>query len=236
MRRKRFLCMSAAVLIVLFCSAFSSNEVHASSAARLSKKSVTMTAGEKYRLRMRNLPENATVTWTSSNEKRAAVSPRGVVRAKKAGTVRIRAKAAYRQNGKKKTVTLSCRIKIRNYKSVKGKKINMSTKNTEVIITLNGSKAAAHLVAMLPLDLRLIERNRFAKGMELPKPLSSGEATTRDYEIGDFGYWNAGPDLAIFYDDIYEKTIVRVIPLGHAESGAEALAHEKGKVRLELVK
>lgn len=112
----------------------------------------------------------------------------------------------------------------------------MSTKNTEVIIRLNGSKAAAHLVAMLPLELRLIERNRFAKGMELPKPLSSGEATTRDYEIGDFGYWNAGPDLAIFYDDIYEKTIVRVIPLGHAESGAEALAHEKGKVRLELVK
>lgn len=103
MRRKRFLCMSAAVLIVLFCSAFSSNEVHASSAARLSKKLVTMTAGEKYRLRMRNRPKNATVTWTSSNEKRAAVSPRGVVRAKKAGIVRIRAKAAYQQNGKKKT-------------------------------------------------------------------------------------------------------------------------------------
>lgn len=48
-----------------------------------------------------------------------------------------------------------------------------------MIITLNGSKAAADLVAMLPLELRLI---------------------------------------------------------GHAESGAEALAHEKGKVRLELVK
>ena len=58
---------------------------------------------------------------------------------------------------------------------------------------------------------------------------------TRGYEIGDFGYWNAGPDLAIFYDDIYKKTIVRVISLGHASSGAEALAHEKGKVRLELV-
>lgn len=72
--------------------------------------------------------------------------------------------------------------------------------------------------------------------MTLPKPLSSKEATTRDYEIGDFGYWNDGPDLAIFYDDIYAKTIVRVIPLGHAESGAEVMAHERGKVRLELVK
>lgn len=235
-RRKCFLCMAAAVLMVLFCFGFSSNEVYASSGVRLSKKSVTMTAGEKHRLRVRNLPKNATVTWTSSNERRATVSEKGVVRAKKAGTVRIRATAAYRQNGKKKTVRFSCRIKIRNYKSVKGKKIKMTTKNTEVIITLNGSKAAADLVAMLPLELRLIERNEFAKGMTLPKPLSSGEDTTRDYEIGDFGYWNDGPDLAIFYDDIYEKTIVRVIPLGHAESGAEALAHEKGKVRLELVK
>lgn len=119
---------------------------------------------------------------------------------------------------------------------MEGQKIKMSTENTEVIITLNGSKAAADLVAMLPLELRLIERNEFAKGMTLPKRLSSEEETTRDYEIGDFGYWDAGPDLAIFYDDIYEKTIVRVIPLGHADSGAEAMAHEKGKVRLELVK
>lgn len=34
------------------------------------------------------------------------------------------------------------------------------------------------------------------------------EGTTREYEIGDFGYWDAGPDLAIFYDDIYEQTIL----------------------------
>lgn len=26
------------------------------------------------------------------------------------------------------------------------------------------------------------------------------------------GYWNAGPNLAIFYDDIYEQAIVEVIP------------------------
>ncbi len=81
----------------------------------------------------------------------------------------------------------------------------------------------------------LIERNSFAKGMTLPEHLSSVEETTREYEIGDFGYWNAGPDLAIFYDDIYEQTIVEVIPLGHAETGAEAMANESGTVRLELM-
>lgn len=48
-------------------------------------------------------------------------------------------------------------------------------------------------------------------------------------------HWNAGPDLVIFYDDIYEQTIVEVILLGHAETGAETIANESGTVRLELV-
>lgn len=122
-----------------------------------------------------------------------------------------------------------------SYKSMEGTRIKMSTENTEVIIRLNGSRAASELVAMLPLELTLIERNSFAKGMTLPEGLSSGEATTREYKIGDFGYWNAGPDLAIFYDDIYEQTIVEVIPLGHAETGAESLANETGTVKLELL-
>lgn len=111
----------------------------------------------------------------------------------------------------------------------------MVTENTEVVITLNDSTAAADLAAMLPLELTLIERNGFAKGMTLPDHLSASEATTREYEIRDFGYWDAGPDLAIFYDDIYEQTIVEVIPLGHAETGAGTMAGEVGTVRLELV-
>ena len=122
-----------------------------------------------------------------------------------------------------------------SYESAEGTKIKMITDNTEVVITLNDSRAAADLVKMLPLELTLIERNSFAKGMTLPQQLSSEEATTREYKIGDFGYWNAGPDLAIFYDDIYEQTIVEVIPLGHADSGAETMANEEGTVRIELL-
>lgn len=60
-----------------------------------------------------------------------------------------------------------------SYESVEGTNIKMITDNTEVIITLNGSRAAADLAAMLPLELTLIERNGFAKGMTLPKYLSS---------------------------------------------------------------
>ena len=116
-----------------------------------------------------------------------------------------------------------------------GKQVRLTAGEVEVIVTLNGSRAAASLVEMLPLELTLIERENFAKGMTLPDPLADTEKTTRDYEIGDFGYWAAGPDLAIFYDDIYEKTIVEVIPLGHADSGAEALRNCEGTVLLELV-
>ena len=122
-----------------------------------------------------------------------------------------------------------------NFESAEGRQVKMTSGNVEVVITLNGSKAAADFADMLPLELTLIERNNFAKGMTLPRPLATEEATTRDYEIGDFGYWAAGPDLAIFYDDIYEQTIVPVIPMGKAEQGAEAMRNTSGAVTLELM-
>lgn len=121
------------------------------------------------------------------------------------------------------------------FESAEGRQIKLTAGDVEVIVTLNGSRAAADLAEMLPLELTLIERNSFAKGMTLPEHLSAGEPTTREYEIGDFGYWDDGPDLAIFYDDIHEQTVVPVIPLGKAVSGAEAMAGTSGTVRLELV-
>lgn len=121
------------------------------------------------------------------------------------------------------------------YESAEGKQIRLTTENSEVIVTLNDSQAAADLVEMLPLELTLIERNNFAKGMNLSHSLTADQPTTREYQIGDFGYWDEGPDLAIFYDDIYEQTVVPIIPLGHAASGAETLADETGTIRLELV-
>ena len=111
----------------------------------------------------------------------------------------------------------------------------MTSGDVEVTITLNDSRAAADFAAMLPLELTLIERNGFAKGMTLPRPLSTAEDTTREYEIGDFGYWADGPDLAIFYDNIYDQTIVPVIPMGKAEAGAENMRDTSGTVRLELL-
>lgn len=122
-----------------------------------------------------------------------------------------------------------------SYESVEGTQIKMTAQDREVIITLNDSEAAADLVTMLPLELTLIERDNFAKGMTLPRHLSFTGAATREYEIGDFGYWNDGPDLAIFYDNIYEHTVVPIIPMGKAETGAETMRDTSGKVRLEVL-
>lgn len=122
-----------------------------------------------------------------------------------------------------------------DFESVEGKQIKITTGDVEIYVTLNSSRESADLVAMLPLELTLIKRNGFAKGMTLPKHLSAHEPTTREYQIGDFGYWDAGPDLAIFYDDIYEQTVVLIIHMERAEEEAEILSGSSGKVRLELI-
>ena len=119
--------------------------------------------------------------------------------------------------------------------AAEGRQVRMISGEVEVLITLNDSQAAADFASMLPLELTLIERNGFAKGMTLPRKLSTEEPTTREYAVGDFGYWADGPDLAIFYDDIYEQTIVPIIPMGKADSNAENMRNPSGTVRLELM-
>lgn len=119
--------------------------------------------------------------------------------------------------------------------SAEGRVVKMTAGETEIYITLNDSQAAASLVQMLPLEMELIERAYFAKGMLLPAPLPDTEQTTREYAIGDFGYWADGQNLAIFYDDRMPQTSVPVIPLGHADSGAEQLDGVTGTATLELM-
>lgn len=110
MKQKRMTSMIVAFALVCMLI-FNSvpKGIMAASKPKLNKKNVTLTVGTKYTLKVKNLPKNAKVTWTSSNKKRATVSKKGVVTAKKAGTVTIRSKI--KQSGKK-TRKLTCKIKI----------------------------------------------------------------------------------------------------------------------------
>ena len=119
--------------------------------------------------------------------------------------------------------------------SAGGRVVKMTAGETELYITLNDSQAAAALAQMLPFETELIERAYFAKGMFLPSPLPDTEETTREYAVGDLGYWADGQNLAIFYDDWMTHTSVPVIPLGHADSGAEQLDGVTGTATLELM-
>jgi len=74
----------------------------AQAAVRLNKKTAVMTVGTKLKLRVKGTKNK--VTWRSSGKKIAAVTKKGVVTARKKGTVRITAKV----NGKKYV----CRIQV----------------------------------------------------------------------------------------------------------------------------
>lgn len=119
--------------------------------------------------------------------------------------------------------------------SAEGRVVNLTAGETKIYITLNNSQAAAALAQMLPLEMELIERSYFAKGMFIPSPLPDTEETTREYAVGYLCYWAEGQNLALFYDDWMPQTSVPVIPLGHAESGAEQLAGLTGTATLELM-
>lgn len=119
--------------------------------------------------------------------------------------------------------------------NIESKKVRISTGDIEVIVTLNDSKAAEDFVTLLPITTTLVERNNFAKSMRLPRNLVTDEKTTRNYELGNLNYWDDGPSVSIVYNDIYEQTIVPIIPIGKAGNEAKKLSNASGLVTLELV-
>lgn len=119
--------------------------------------------------------------------------------------------------------------------AAEGARIRLATDTAEVVVELNGTRAAAELVERLPLELRIIERGGIAKSVKMDMPLFGEETPTREYAIGDFGYWHAGPDLAIFYDHLYDETLVDEIPLGRALGDASVFADAEGMMRIGLV-
>ncbi|MCH5268559.1 MAG: DUF362 domain-containing protein [Lachnospiraceae bacterium] len=78
---------------------------------KLNKKSVTLTVGKTQKLKVKNLPDNAVVSWKSLKKSVASVSKKGVVKAKKTGKATIRCKVT--DKGKEeKTTIFKCKITI----------------------------------------------------------------------------------------------------------------------------
>lgn len=91
--------------------------VDAAGGIRLNKKTVTLQVGEKQQLSLKNVPKNGKVTWKSASRSRAAVSPKGIVTAKKQGRTTIKASLVYKSGGKKRTKNFSCKVTITKKKT-----------------------------------------------------------------------------------------------------------------------
>lgn len=58
------------MLVLVFVFGNLSVEADAASKVRLNKNSLTMTIGGKYTLKVKSLPKNAKVKWTSSDKRK----------------------------------------------------------------------------------------------------------------------------------------------------------------------
>lgn len=97
----------ALLLVIRWANAKSNNN----NDIKLNKNSVTLAVGDSQKLKVRNLPKNAKISWKSSKESVASVSKKGKVKAKKIGNTTIKCKITY--GGKKsKTKTLKCKINV----------------------------------------------------------------------------------------------------------------------------
>lgn len=111
---RRQLLVIAAVLGVFCVSLFIIRFVNAKShdkQVRINKKSITLTAGNSQKWKVRNLPGNAKVTWKSSKKSVVSVSKKGRINAKKMGKATIQCKIIYGRK-KKKTRTLKCKVTV----------------------------------------------------------------------------------------------------------------------------
>ncbi len=113
-----------AVLIVFCVSLFAIRFVNAQTNNKqiaLNKKSVILAVGDSQKLKVRNPPDVAKVTWKSSKKSVASVSKNGRIKAKKKGKATIKCRITYGRKGGK-TMTLKCKVTVtgkkRNKKSV----------------------------------------------------------------------------------------------------------------------
>lgn len=85
---------------------------------KLKKKSLSLTAGNSYRLKASYARGDSAKKWKSSNKKIATVSKKGVITARRAGRVRI---TVYTKSGKKATckVTVAAKKKVSKKSSSK---------------------------------------------------------------------------------------------------------------------
>ena len=105
MTRKHNLIRSTFIMLVLAISIFCMSLPAAAATVKLNKTNVTLTKGYTSQLKVSGTSKK--VTWTSSNTAVATVSSKGLVKARKSGTAKIKAAV---KGGK----TYTCKVTVKN--------------------------------------------------------------------------------------------------------------------------
>lgn len=111
--RKRVISCMMTILLLL-STVFSQTSL--SSAAvkkpKLSTKKVILSVGKSKKVKVKNAPKKAKISWKSKNVKIAKVTKKGMITAKKKGKTKVICKITYKAKGKKKTTKLVVAVKV----------------------------------------------------------------------------------------------------------------------------
>lgn len=122
MMKKNIMRTSAAALaFCMLATAVPATNVDAKAKPKLNKKKITLTVGEKVKLKVKNAGKKK-VKWKTSSKKVAKVNKKGVVKAKKVGKATITAKV-----GKK---SFKCKVTVKKAKGSAAKKNNAVKRTT----------------------------------------------------------------------------------------------------------
>lgn len=106
--------------------------------------------------------------------------------------------------------------------AVQGIRLTLANQD-ELILKLNGTRAAEDFLSLLPLELTCKDFNNTEKVAYLPRRLDTqGAPAGFDPQTGSFAYYAPWGNLAFFYRDYgYANSLIE---LGTVESGIEKLA------------
>jgi len=108
--------------------------------------------------------------------------------------------------------------------------------DTTLTAGLSDNPTARDFIALLPLELKLKDYARTEKVSDLPKKLSTEDASSGfDPSVGDITYYAPWGNLAIFYKDFgYANGLIN---LGKIDAGIEIFNTSHSlNARIELIK
>ena len=112
-------------------------------------------------------------------------------------------------------------------------RVRMLLGQHEAVVALQDNPASRDFLSLLPLTLTFEDYNRIEKISTLPRKLqTAGAPSSCDPDVGTFAYYAPWGNLSLFYRDFRHSP--GLIPLGHVESGMEALAAQSGDFDIRL--